>query len=257
MTHELLIDRDGPVAVLTLNRPHAGNSLTIELINELGKALVDCRDDDGVRAVVITGSGERAFCAGTDLRSAPNTTAFDDQFSDPPLHLSRGFQLWKPVIAAVNGYAIGGGFELALSCDLRYASSTATFSLPEAKIGSMPGAGGTQRLVRQAPHALAMELLLTGDRWGVEKAERAGLINDVYAPDELMPRVIEVAKKISRNAPLSIKAIKQAVSRGQHLELSAGLTIERTLFNLLRDTSDREEGRAAFAEKREPRFTGQ
>lgn len=253
---ELIVDRDGPIAVLTLNRPQAGNSLTPELINQLGEALVDCRDDGGVRVIVITGSGDRAFCAGTDLRGAPDTTAFDDQFSDPPKHLSRGMQMWKPVIAAVNGYAIGGGFELALSCDLRFASTTATFALPEAKIGSMPGAGGTQRIVRQAPYALAMELLLTGDRWSAERVEKAGLINEVCTPEELMTRVLDVAKKIAQNAPLSLQAIKQAVNRGQHLELSAGLALERTLFNLLRDTEDRKEGRAAFAEKRDPRFIG-
>lgn len=253
---ELLIDRNGAVAVLTLNRPSAGNSLTPTLISTLGEALAECRDDDGVAVIVITGSGDRAFCGGTDLRGAPDATAFEDQFGVTPMHLSRGMQLWKPVIAAVNGYAIGGGFELALSCDLRYASSTATFALPEARIGSMPGAGGTQRIIRQAPYALAMELLLSGDRWDARKIERAGLVNEVCEPEDLMPRVLDVAQRIARNAPLSLKAIKQAVYRGQHLELSAGLALERTLFNLLRDTEDRKEGRAAFAEKREPRFTG-
>lgn len=256
IVQELLVDRQGPVTVLTLNRPKAGNSLTPGLIAELGEALAECRDNDDVRVVVITGRGDRAFCAGTDLRSASAMTAFGDQFSDPPQHLSRGMEFWKPVIAAVNGYAIGGGFELALACDLRFAASTASFSLPEAKIGSMPGAGGTQRIVRQAPYALGMELLLTGDRWSAEKALSAGLINYVCEPKELMGRVLEVSNRIAKNAPLSVQAIKQAVLRGQHLELREGLALERTLFNLLRDSDDRQEGRAAFAEKREPRFTG-
>ena len=255
-TTELLVARDGPVTILTLNRPNAANSLTPGLIAELGRALADCRDDDDVRVVVLTGSGDRAFCAGTDLRGAPDTSALEDQFGVTPLHLSRGMQMWKPVIAAVNGYAVGGGFELALACDLRFASTTATFSLPEARIGSMPGAGGTQRLIRQAPYALAMELLLSGNRWDAHKAERVGLVNEVCEPGELLVRTLAMAQRIAENAPLSLKAIKQAVARGQGVELSAGLAVERTLFNLLRDTDDRKEGRAAFAEKRKPRFTG-
>ncbi|EAR23696.1 Enoyl-CoA hydratase/isomerase [marine actinobacterium PHSC20C1] len=256
MTTELLSDRDGSVAILTLNRPSAGNSLTLGLIDELGRALADLREDPAVAVIVITGSGDRAFCAGTDLKDAPPVTPWDDQFGVTPHHLSRGMEVWKPVIAAVNGYAIGGGFELALSCDLRYASSSATFSLPEARLGTMPGAGGTQRIIRQAPHALAMELLLLGERWDAARILAAGLLNGVCEPSELMATTMDVAHRVARNAPLSLRAIKQAVSRGRHLELGAALTLERTLFNLLRNTEDRKEGRAAFAEKRDPEFRG-
>ncbi len=253
---ELLQDRQGAVAILTLNRPEARNALTTALITELGEALAVCRDDDGVGAVVITGAGDAAFCAGMDLRGAPDTTAFDDQFSVPPQHLSRGMEFWKPVIAAVNGYALGAGFELALSCDLRYASSNAQFGLPEVRIGSMPGAGGTQRIVRQAPHALAMELLLTGDRWSAKRIASAGLLNGVTEPGQVVAAAVETAERIASNAPLSLRAVKQAVHRGRHLSLPEALGLERTLFNLLRDTEDRAEGRAAFAEKRPPVFRG-
>ncbi len=253
---ELLVDRDGDVGILTLNRPQAHNSLTTSIIDVLGEALVEFRDDDSIRAVVLTGAGEKAFCSGMDLRGAPDTTAFDDQFGEPPRHLSRGMEFWKPVLAAINGYALGAGFELAMSCDLRYASTTATFALPEVKIGSMPGAGGTQRIIRQAPAALAMELLLTGDRWDAERIKDAGLLNGVVPAADLMSTTVDVAHRIAGNAPLSLRAVKQAVARGRHLPLADGLTLERTLFNLLRDTEDRAEGRAAFAEKRPPVFRG-
>jgi enoyl-CoA hydratase/carnithine racemase len=253
---ELIVERTDRVAVLTLNRPAAGNSLTPGLILELGDALAEAREDPTVSVIVITGSGDRAFCAGTDLRGSPDGTAHDDQFGPAPQHLSRGMEIWKPIIAAINGYAIGGGFELALSCDLRYAATSATFALPEVRLGTMPGAGGTQRLVRQAPFALAMELLLLGDRWGADRVRDAGLLNGVCEPGALMSTVLDVAGKIAQNAPLSVKAIKQAVARGRHLELGEALGVERTLFNLLRDTEDRQEGRAAFAEKRAPDFHG-
>ena len=254
--NELIVERDGSVTVLTLDRPEARNSLTLGLIDELGAALGEARDDPGVRAIVITGSGDRSFCAGMDLKDAPPVTAFEDQFGVPPQHLSRGMEFWKPTIAAINGYALGAGFELALSCDLRYASSTATFALPEVRIGSMPGAGGTQRIIRQTPHALAMEMLLLGDRWSADRIAQAGLLNGVCEPERLRETALEVAHRVAENAPLSINAIKQAAARGAHLELREGLALERTLFNLLRDTEDRLEGRTAFAQKRSPVFHG-
>lgn len=253
---ELLVERDGAVGILTLNRPHAHNSLNSTLIATLGEALSEFREDPAIAVIVITGAGDKSFCSGMDLRGAPDVTALEDQFSPPPQHLSRGMEVWKPLIAAVNGYALGAGFELALSCDLRYASSTATFGLPEVRIGSMPGAGGTQRIIRQAPHALAMELLLTGDRWDAQRIRDAGLINGVVPPEELRGTVLEIAHRIGDNAPLAIQAVKQAVARGRHLPLAEGLILERTLFNLIRDTEDRAEGRAAFAEKRPPVFRG-
>lgn len=253
---ELLVEREGAVGILTLNRPHAHNSLTQTLITTLGEALAEFREDPAIAVIVITGAGEKAFCSGMDLRGAADATAFDDQFGVPPQHLSRGMEIWKPVIAAINGYALGAGFELALSCDLRYASATATFALPEVRIGSMPGAGGTQRIIRQAPHALAMELLLTGDRWDASRIRDAGLLNGVVPPEELRHTVLETAQRIADNAPLALRAVKQAVVRGRHLPLAEGLTLERTLFNLIRDTEDRAEGRAAFAEKRPPVFHG-
>lgn len=257
MSDQLLVERHGRTAVLTLNRPTVGNSLTPALIGELGMALIEMRDDPAVRAIVITGAGRHAFCTGTDLSSAASpSTAAQEQFAPPPVHLPRGLELWKPTVAAVNGMALGGGFELALACDLRYAAENATVGLPEVKIGSMPGAGGTQRLMRQIPQAWALELLLLGERWSAERALRAGLLNDVFAAAELLDRVVGIAERLAANAPLSVQAIKQAAFRGRHLALADGLALERTLFNLLRDTADRHEGRQAFAEKREPTFLG-
>lgn len=253
---ELLVHQEGAVGVLTLNRPQAGNSLTPALIDQLGSELVRFRDDDRIRVIVLTGTGEKAFCTGTDLSGAQTTTSTQDQFSVPPPHLARGLEIWKPVIAAVNGFALGGGFELMLACDLRYASSNAIFGLPEVTIGSIPGAGGTQRIIRQAPYALAMEMLLLGGRWNAEAVYRAGLINEICAPDQLMSHVLEIAKRLATNAPLSLRAIKQVVAHGQHMELGDAINLERSLFNLLRETGDRQEGRAAFAEKRPPFFQG-
>lgn len=252
----LRTEQDGHVLILTLNRPQAANALTEDLIRRLGAALSSARADDSIRVIVITGAGDRAFCAGSDLRQATPVTAVTDQFLPPPQHLSRGMELLKPVIAAVNGYAVGGGFELALACDLRIAADTASFGFPEVAIGSMPGAGGTQRIVRQIPRALAMRLLLVGDRIDAATAHRWGLVSDVYAPGELRRAALELAAKVASNAPLSTQAIKQAVEIGADLPLSEAMRVERALFNLLRDTADRAEGRQAFLEKRPARFSG-
>jgi E-phenylitaconyl-CoA hydratase len=253
---ELLKEMVDSTVVLTLNRPAKGNSLTSDLIDELGAALIEAREDSRVRCVVITGAGDRFFCTGSDLTGQPQIPATDDQFDVPPPHLSRGLELWKPTIAAINGMALGGGLELALACDLRFAAANASVGLPEPRLGTMPGAGGTQRLIRQIPQAWAMELLLTGERWDAERALRAGILNDVVDGASLRDRVLEVAGRIGANAPLAVQAIKQATARGQHLSLADGLTVERTLFNVLRDTQDRAEGRRAFAEKRDPVFEG-
>jgi enoyl-CoA hydratase/carnithine racemase len=253
---ELLVERIGHVLVLTLNRPQVANSLNAGLIGRLGEELTAARTDADVRAIVITGAGPKAFCAGTDLRDAAPVTAVEDQFAPPPLHLSRGLEVLKPVIAAINGYALGGGLELALACDLRIASTTASFGLPEPGIGTMPGAGGTQRLVRQLARAHAMHLLLTGDRIGAEQAERWGLVSALHPPDELRDAALDLAQRIAANGPLSMLGIKQAVTLGEGLPLAEAMRVERAIFNLLRDTADRAEGREAFREKRPPRFTG-
>jgi enoyl-CoA hydratase/carnithine racemase len=252
----LIVERDGGVLLLTLNRPSRLNALTSELIQMLGGAICDARDDDEIRVIVITGAGDRAFCSGTDLKDGPSVSGIADQLSSLPIHLSRGLEVFKPIVAAINGYALGGGLELALACDLRVASSSASFGFPEVGIGSIPGAGGTQRVIRQIPRALAMRMLLVGDRVGAELAQKWGLVSDVYAADELRGEAMRLAKRIASNAPLSTQAIKQAVSLGADLPLSEAMRFERAIFNLLRDTEDRVEGREAFREKRAPRFTG-
>ena len=252
----LLKEVSGHLLRLTLNRPEKHNSLTPELLELLGAALIEARDDDDVRVVLLTGAGDKAFCAGMDLRNVAPQATFVDQFGPAPVHLARGFELWKPVVAAINGYALGGGLELALACDIRIASDDASFGLPEVGIGSIPGAGGTQRLVRHIPQAAAMRMLLVGDRVDAQTAQRWGLVSDVVPARELLGAATDIAQRIAMNAPLSVQAVKQAAIAGADMALRDGLRLERTLFNLLRDTHDRTEGRTAFAEERAPRFEG-
>lgn len=270
---DLLYEKRDHVAYITLNRPEAMNAMSAELNRLMADALVDFRDDDDARVLVITGAPSdrepqrQAFCAGNDLRATapqprdpgqpPPSRAASFLQSSRGLSLMRGADIWKPVIAAVNGYALGGGMELMLACDIRIASEHAQFGLTEARIGSLPGAGGTQRLPRQIPHAIAMYMLLTGERVDAQEAYRIGLVSKVVPHDELMAEATRVAQVIAANGPLSVRAIKQAAVRGLEMSLDGGLLLEQHYFNLLMDTQDRAEGRRAFAEKRTPEFKGQ
>jgi len=250
--------QDG-VALLRFNRPQALNAIDSELRRALREAWAEIGRDDRIRVTVLTGAGERAFCVGSDLKKTMPTQesfaelTFGRAESD---HLLAGMEMDKPIIAAINGHALGGGLEIALACDIRIASHNAQFGLPEVRVGSMPGAGGTQRLPRAVGSSMAMTLLLTGDRIGAEEAYRIGLVSALYESADLMPAAMELAIKIAGNAPLSVRAIKQVVRLSDGLTLEAGQALERMAFGALRNTEDRIEGRKAFQEKRKPVYRG-
>jgi enoyl-CoA hydratase/carnithine racemase len=250
----LLTERTDGVAWLTLNRPAKRNALNMALRGALDAALGDLAADDGVRVVVLTGAGT-AFCAGADLSDVPATARHP--MAQPGRPVAQSLAAFaKPVIAAVNGPAFGGGLELALACDVRVAARGATFALPEVRIGSLPGSGGTQRLVHAAGPAVAARMVLSGEPLSADEALRAGLISDLVEPGELAAFTARLAAKISGNAPLSLLAAKRCLTAAGEAQLAAGLELERTLWTLLATTADRREGRAAFREHRVPRFTG-
>lgn len=247
------------VATITLNRPAALNALTGEMRASLRDAWRAVDGDEDVLAVVLTGAGDRSFCTGADLKdAAQHGDSFVQQtFGDPASqHLLSGMGIDKPIICAINGYAIGGGLEIAMACDIRIAADHAEFGMPEPRVGSMPGSGGTQLLPRLVGRSMAMHMLLTGDRIDAATALRCGLVGEVVAGDRLADRAMEVARRIASNAPLSVRAIKAMVLRGSDAPLDSALAMERYAFGLLRDSDDRQEGREAFREKRAPRFRG-
>lgn len=249
--------KDGRVAIFTLNRPEALNALNLESLEELSRALIDFKGDDGLRVGIITGVGKRAFCVGADVRSVlPQFKQTKGQpWASPPTIL-RGLDLWKPMIAAVNGYALGGGLEIALACDLRIASENATFGLPEVTLGLIPGWGGTQRLPRLIPQAKAAEMLFTGRAIDAQEAYRIGLINKVVPLAQLMTAAREMAEMVGRPAPLAVRAAKQAMIQGLSLSLENGLELEKTLIDFLATTEDFDEGCQAFLTKRKANFKG-
>lgn len=248
------------IAYITLNRPEAMNAIDPDLRTQLKQAWRQIGEDDEILVAVLTGAGDRAFCAGSDLKKTPPqtlseaATAFGSGESD---HLLAGLDTDKPIICAVNGYAIGAGLEIALAADIRIAAHHAKFGLTEARIGSIPGAGGTQRLPRVVGQSMAMHMMLTGDLIDAETALRIGLVSEVVPSGELADRASELATLISQNAPLSVRAIKRLVYRGQDMPLDTAVEMERFVFGLLRDTADRAEGRLAFQEKRPPEYRGE
>ncbi|HYG91745.1 MAG TPA: enoyl-CoA hydratase-related protein [Azospirillum sp.] len=254
----ILVERTGAVTVLIIDRPQARNALDPPTAAALREALLGFEADAEARVAVITGAGDKAFCAGADLSqvrgedSPPAVQALDPVnqglVTDPGLT--------KPLIAAINGYALGAGLELALVCDIRVAADTASFALPEVQIGSLPGSGGTQRLSRVVGLGPALHLTLTGERVDAAEALRIGLVTRVVPAAELRSEAMRIAERIAANAPLSVRAAKRAVRQGAEMDLAAGLALERLLFTTLKTTEDRAEGRRAFAEKRSPRFTG-
>lgn len=254
----LLYQKEDHVAILTLNRPDAANSLDPETMEELAQAWRDIARDDAVWVAIVTGAGERFFCAGADLKKTPPPA---ESFAAELLrsggaHITPPSDLWKPTIAVINGMAIGGGLELALACDLRIASESAEFGLGEVRVASMPGQGGTQRLPRMLPMAIAMKMLLTAQRINAQQALQYGLVSDVYPGPNLMDAARGLAQTICENGPLAVRAAKMAALQGLGMPLQSGLLLESQLWGLLRDTEDRLEGRRAFAEKRKPRYQG-
>ncbi|MGB3068353.1 MAG: enoyl-CoA hydratase/isomerase family protein [Ottowia sp.] len=247
------------IATVTLNRPEAMNAIDPESAFQLREAWGEISRRDDVRVGVLTGAGDRAFCAGVDLKKTmpPAETFAEIHFgpepSDPPIST---LQTVKPMIAAINGFALGGGLELAMLCDIRVAASTATFGFPEVGVGSIAAGGGTQRVIRTVGQSDAMLMLLTGDRIDAQEALRIGLISRVVSPQELPGAARAIASRIAANAPLAVVAAKRLAHLGCDLPLAHALELELQVFGNLRDTEDRIEGRRAFAGKRRPVFRG-
>jgi enoyl-CoA hydratase len=249
----LLVTREGKVGLITLNRPHALNALNTQLIAELNKALKVFDADAAIGCIVITGN-EKAFAAGVDIKEMHTKTFVEAYGSDFLAPFDKIGNIRKPIIAAVGGYALGGGCELAMSCDIILAADTAVFGQPEINLGIMPGAGGTQRLTRAVGKAKAMELCLTGRMMKAEEAERANLVSRVIPADELLEEAMKVADKIANLSQHAVMMIKEAINRGFATTLAEGTRFERGQFYSLFATEDQKEGMAAFIEKRKPEF---
>jgi E-phenylitaconyl-CoA hydratase len=248
------IAREAGVARLTLNRPDKRNAIDDATRDALNDAFAGFDADAAIRVVILTGAGT-AFCAGVDLATAQSSAAASPIVTRPRLTAPLD-AFSKPVIAALNGVAVGGGLELALACDIRIAATTARFGLTEVKIGSLPASGGTQRLAGAVGRTIAAQMLFTGELISAEQALAAGLVSELHAPDALMGRAFALGRVIAENAPLSLVAIKKALRAATDLPLAAGFELERSLYGALTATQDREEGRKAFREKRKPSFQG-
>jgi E-phenylitaconyl-CoA hydratase len=256
------------IAVVTLDRPGALNALDLESLRELRAHLQAFRDRDDLRVAILTGAGNKAFCAGADLKGTATSAATyaEAMFRSVDASAQMGLYvrlmditdlaLAKPIIAAVNGHCLGAGLELALQCDLRIASSNATFGLPEARVGSIPAVSGLHRLLKAIPSAHAMQMALTGEKVDARAALACGLISDVCDHAELRERALDLARRVASNAPLAVQAIKRLSRHTQHLSEVDAQALTELYWGVLRDTEDRREGRAAFAEKRAPRYAG-
>jgi enoyl-CoA hydratase len=260
MSYEnILFDQDGPVATITINREKLRNALNGATITEIGAALAEVERDERLRVAIITGAGEKAFAAGADinelraLSSADAARQLAERGHQVGLSIAR---MCKIVIAAVNGFALGGGCELAMSCDIRLAASSAHFGQPEINLGIIPGWGGTQRLTRLVGSGMSKLLNLTGDMISADEALRIGLIERVYPDAELQQAARTLAGQIASKAPLAIAAIKQAIERGQDMALADGCMYEAALFGNIAATTDAKEGTGAFLEKRAPTWNG-
>jgi enoyl-CoA hydratase len=252
----VFVERDGPVAIVTLSRPEALNALSPEMLSELCNALEDLDAEPEVRAIVLTGSG-RAFAAGADVRVLAEYSSLDVLRANSLKYWQRLRNLNKPLIAAVNGYAYGGGCELALQCDLIVASETARFAQPEINLGIMPGAGGTQRLARALGPYRAMEMILLGEPLSALDAYAYGLVNRLVQPESCLDEAVALAREIAERPPVAVRLARQAVRHGLENTIREGLEVERRNYTLLFDTRDQAEGMSAFLEKRKPRFKGE
>ena len=254
----VVYEKKGPIAYVTFNRPKVLNALNGKTISELKSAFEDACDDSAVRGVILTGAGDKAFAAGADIGEMANNTALEAEEAT-----RRGQKvtelienLGKPVVAAVNGFALGGGCELAMACTIRVAAETAKFGQPEVKIGIMPGYGGTQRLPRLVGRGRALQLILSGEVIAAQEAYRIGLVNEVVPNADLIARAEAILKQIISNAPVGVKFSIEAVNKGLDTSVAEGLLIEASLFALCASTEDKKEGTTAFLEKRAPQFKG-
>jgi len=253
----VLVERRDGVATVTINRPEKRNALNAAVRAGFLAALDELRADAEVRVVVVTGAGDKAFVAGADIAEFSERTPVDQHrvMTGRSLH-EETERFPKPVIAAINGYCLGGGLELAMACDFRIASTRALLGQPEINLGIIPGGGGTQRLPRLVGLGAAMQMILTGEPIGATEAHRIGLVQEVVAPEELMPRAHELGRTIAARSPVALAAAKEAARASQHTALSEGLRVERGLYLLAFGSEDKDEGVRAFLEKRPPRFTG-
>src|SRR5882672_7927831 len=254
----ILYETKGATACITLNRPKVLNALNKSVITELKTAFEAAREDSTVRGVIFTGAGDKAFAAGADISEMLNDTPLE---AEEKTRLGQALttlieNLGKPVIAAVNGYALGGGCELAMACTIRLASETAKFGQPEVKIGIMPGYGGTQRLPRLVGKGRALQLILTGDVIGADEAYRIGLVNEIVPSASLIARAETILKQISANAPLAVKFSLEAANKGMDTSQAEGFALEASYFGICAATEDKKEGTSAFLEKRAPKFRG-
>jgi len=254
----LLVETSGAVLTVTVNREKALNALNRATLGELEAAFAAAKADDSVRAVIVTGAGPKAFVAGADIRELKENTPLSAKAI-----ARRGQELFtsierlgKPVVAAINGFALGGGLELACACTFRTAAKNALLGLPEVKLAVIPGYGGTQRLPRLVGIGRAMEMILTGEPIGAEEALRIGLVNHVYEPAELLPKTREIVARILERGPLAVRFALEVAYRGLDMPLDEGLNAETNLFGLLATTNDMREGMAAFLEKRPAQFKG-
>jgi len=248
-------EKEGRIAIITINRPGAFNMVNVQTFQELHERMVEFRDDPELWVGIITGARTRAFSAGADIKDVlPFAREHRDQPEALPPSIMRGLDVWKPLIAAINGMALGGGLEIALACDIRIASEKACFGTPEVNLGVIPGWGGTQRLPRMLPWCKAAELLLTGRPIDAQEAYRIGLVNKVVPQEQVMPTAKEWAEVICQAGPLAVRAAKEAMVRGSSMSLEDGLRLERALFNRVISTEDFNEGITAYAEKRKPVF---
>ncbi len=254
----ILMEIDGGVATITFNRPNVLNALSAATLKELSRALDEVAANADVRAVMITGAGDKAFIAGADIKELAVLGPIDGQrvarHGQAVMDKLEG--MGKPVIAVINGYALGGGCELALACHLRLASDAAKFGLPEINLGVLPGHGGTQRLARLVGKGRALDLICTGRHIGAAEAKEMGLVNDVVPHDELMDRARELAETLASKAPVAMRYCLEAVNQGLEATLNEGLVIESNLFGLACATEDQKEGMKAFLDKRKPEWKG-
>ncbi len=254
----LILEKDGYLATLYINRPKALNALNGETLFELEAAIKDIKADPNIKVVIVTGSGDKSFVAGADIAfMLPLSPAEGRFFSDVGERVMRQLELLeKPVIAAINGFALGGGCELAMACDIRLASENAVFGQPEVGLGVIPGFGGTQRLPRLIGEGRAKELTYTADIINAQEAYRLGLVNHIYPQDQLMIEAMKMAKKIAAKAPLAVGYSKFAIGKGLQVDIDTAMSIESDMFGMSCATQDKFEGMSAFVEKRKADFKG-
>src|ERR1700760_2214167 len=254
----LLYEKKGPIAYVTLNRPKVLNALSQAVFSELKEVFGDARDDASVRGVILTGSGDKAFAAGADIAEMSTSTGVEAEESTRHAQAVTELieNLGKPVIAAINGFALGGGCELAMACTIRIASENAKFGQPEVKLGVIPGGGGTQRLPRLVGKGRALQLILSGEMINAQEAYRIGLVNEVVPAADLITRSETILNQIFSNAPLAVKYALEAVNKGLETSQDEGLSLEASLFGLCAGTEDKKEGTQAFLQKRVAQFQG-